>query len=180
MDYMFESQKITTTTTTRSLPCIISMYNMQFIKQKREIYNQKLQKLWKTFSLLLLLNYQFLSLERNKSLSGKDIFNSCFCLGDVTWDHGSYWTTFPSWLFWGKPQQEGKWSCCELAIGAHMVPTPVPSETPSFPWKGQRPCQYPHIIGMIDHNSFFWAVSVCRVHAYSGSPQCTDHWHGTT
>lgn len=49
MDYMFQSQKITTTTTTRSLPCIISMCNMQFIKQKREIYNQKLQKLWKTF-----------------------------------------------------------------------------------------------------------------------------------
>ena len=49
MDYMFQSQKITTTTTTRSLPCIISMYNMQFIKQKREIYDQKLRNLWKTF-----------------------------------------------------------------------------------------------------------------------------------
>lgn len=50
----------------------------------------------KLLSLLLLLNYQFLSLGRNESLNGKDIFNSCFCLGDVTWDHRSYWTTFPS------------------------------------------------------------------------------------
>ena len=72
MDYMFQSQKITTTTTTRSLPCIISMYNMQFIKQKREIYNQTLHNLWKTFipSFAIKLSVSFSGKKRKSKWQG--------------------------------------------------------------------------------------------------------------
>ena len=72
MDYMFQSQKITTTTTTRSLPCIISMYNMQFIKQKREIYDQKLRNLWKTFipSFAIKLSVSFSGKKRKSKWQG--------------------------------------------------------------------------------------------------------------
>lgn len=181
---MFQSLKITTTTT-KSLPGTIYMYMMKFLKQKRCIYNLKLTKTWQTVTFTFVppffINsirslFLFFSLEKKRKTKWQEYLSLLLTF----WWCNIGTTEVIGQLFRADSSEVNPRQRENGADGAHMAPTPAPSETPSFPQKGQRPCQYLHITGMIDHNSFFWAVPLYRVNAYSGSPQHTDHWHGTT